>query len=288
MLVLCLLCAVSSAWAQSTLEMYNAYIGRYKEIAMRNMNDFGIPASITLAQGILESGAGTSELAVRANNHFGIKCHSDWQGATMYHDDDRSQECFRKYDTPEESFNDHALFLKGKARYSFLFELDKFDYAAWAKGLKQAGYATDPAYAVRLTDLIEKYHLAQYDTLAVMTPLPAKEEAKRSDTGLKFVLAGQYDTYYALGKRYHIPFNLIYRYNDVERGSCEPKEGDVVYLQRKRKKALDSQPALHVVKAGESMYDISQRYGIKVHWLYNMNNMPYTAVPSVGQVLKLR
>ena len=285
-------CLLAGALAQPVLaqaaSQYDAYIERYKDIAMRDMNDFGIPASITLAQGILESGGGQSELALRANNHFGIKCHSDWQGAVMYHDDDRSQECFRKYDTPEESFNDHALFLKSKARYSFLFELDKLDYKAWAKGLKQAGYATDPTYASRLTDLIETHRLAQYDTLAIRLPLAPKAVPEKNETGLKHVTAGPYDTYYVLGKRYHIPFNLIYRYNDVVKGSREPKPGDVVYLQKKRKRVLDSQPALHVVAQGESMHAIAQRYGIQVHWLYNLNNMPYTAVPSVGQTLKLR
>ena len=283
-LLVALSCMATGAMAQ-----YDAYITRYKDIAMRGMNDYGVPASITLAQGILESGAGTAELAVKANNHFGIKCHSDWSGATMYHDDDRSQECFRKYDTPEESFNDHALFLRGKARYSFLFELDKLDYKAWAKGLKQAGYATDPAYATRLVDLIERHCLARYDTLASVTPVEAAPEASRDDsTGLKRVRAGKYDTYYAIGKRYHIPFGLIYKYNDVEKGSREPKEGDVVYLRKKRKKVLPGQPATHMVRRGESMHDVSQRYGIKVHWLYNLNNMPYTEVPEPGRVLKLR
>ncbi|MBP5318673.1 MAG: glucosaminidase domain-containing protein [Paludibacteraceae bacterium] len=276
---------------------YDDYINRYSAIAVREMADFGIPASITLAQGLLESAAGTSDLAVKANNHFGIKCHNDWTGATMHHDDDRNQECFRKYDNAEESFVDHSQFLKSKARYAFLFEYDRTDYKSWAKGLKQAGYATDPNYATRLIDLIEKYDLHRFDTGAAAVPAassakPSATEAdydgpRRNSSGLKYVLARKNDSYYAIGKRYHIPFNLIYRYNDVDKNGRQPKEGEVVYLQRKLKKAKYV-PFTHVVNAGESMHDIAQHYGIRIHALYDMNNMPYTAVPKAGQMLKLK
>ena len=140
------------------------YISQYKDIAMNNMKVYGIPASIILAQGILESGAGRGDLAVTANNHFGIKCHVDWTGESVRHDDDSSQECFRKYKEPAESFKDHALFLTGRSRYSSLFDLSKSDYQAWAKGLRRAGYATDPRYPEKLISYIDRYNLGQYDS----------------------------------------------------------------------------------------------------------------------------
>lgn len=150
----------TSTFAQAN---YDNYINEYKNVAISEMEQFGIPASITLAQGILESGAGTAELAREANNHFGIKCHSTWTGDRMYHDDDEKQECFRKYENAAESFRDHSKFLNERERYKSLFDLKKDDYKGWAKGLKAAGYATDPHYADRLIELIEKYDLSQYD-----------------------------------------------------------------------------------------------------------------------------
>lgn len=139
------------------------YINDFKNIAKSNMKDYGIPASIILAQGILESGAGRGELAKRSNNHFGIKCHTGWEGEKVYHDDDAEQECFRKYSDPAQSYRDHALFLTGRSRYSNLFKLGKDDYQAWAKGLRAAGYATDPKYPDKLISYIEKYNLHRYD-----------------------------------------------------------------------------------------------------------------------------
>ena len=142
------------------------YVKVYSEIAMDEMMQFGIPASITLSQGILESGIGKGRLAVEANNHFGIKCH-DWNGKKIYHDDDEEQECFRKYDNPEYSYRDHSLFLSNRGRYSFLFDLKRDDYKQWAKGLKKAGYATDPKYPQKLIDLIERYELYKYDNIVL-------------------------------------------------------------------------------------------------------------------------
>jgi flagellum-specific peptidoglycan hydrolase FlgJ len=146
-----------------------AYIDKWQAVAVSEMIEFGIPASITLAQGILESGNGQSELAKKSNNHFGIKCHLDWEGEKVYHDDDEDGECFRAYKKAEESFRDHSLFLKDRSRYAFLFEESPTDYKAWAKGLKKAGYATNKQYANRLIELIERYDLHQYD---VMTDIP--------------------------------------------------------------------------------------------------------------------
>lgn len=146
-----------------TSDVIVTYVSRFKDIAMGNMRNYGIPASIILAQAILESGAGRGNLALNANNHFGIKCHLGWAGESVRHDDDDAQECFRKYDNPSESFKDHALFLTGRSRYAKLFEFSKGDYKAWAKGLKAAGYATDPKYPDKLISYIERYNLHEYD-----------------------------------------------------------------------------------------------------------------------------
>lgn len=154
---------VSTSKTVVTNDVIVSYISKFKEIAMGNMKNYGIPASIILAQGILESGAGRGDLAISANNHFGIKCHVGWTGESVKHDDDSDQECFRKYDNPSESFKDHALFLTGRSRYAKLFEFSKGDYKAWAKGLRAAGYATDPKYPDKLISYIERYHLHQYD-----------------------------------------------------------------------------------------------------------------------------
>jgi flagellum-specific peptidoglycan hydrolase FlgJ len=150
-----------------TNNLISDYVSQYKDIAMGNMKNYGIPASIILAQGILESGAGRGDLALSSNNHFGIKCHKDWVGESVRHDDDSLQECFRKYKDPSESFRDHALFLTGKKRYAELFTYEKGDYKAWAKGLRAAGYATDPRYPEKLISYIERYELHQYDNLAM-------------------------------------------------------------------------------------------------------------------------
>ena len=286
-LLFCLIFSVSPLYAQ-----YESYINRYKDIAMREMNDYGIPASITLAQGILESGVGKSELAVKANNHFGIKCHNDWEGEKVYHDDDKRNECFRKYDRPEESFVDHSLFLKNRSRYSFLFELDRTDYKAWAKGLKQAGYATDPNYAKRLIALIEENNLHQYDlqsyhetTANVQTPV--KQKPAKNESGLKFVRVQKGESYYTIAKAHKIPFSLICSYNDVDRKTRQPNEGEIVYLQRKNK-TVEKGKGVHIIQEGESMHDISQLYGIRLHKLYDLNNMEYTQKATVGKRLKLR
>ena len=154
---------VSTSKTVVTNDVVVSYISKFKEIAMGNMKNYGIPASIILAQGILESGAGRGDLATTANNHFGIKCHAGWTGESVKHDDDADQECFRKYDNPSESFKDHALFLTGRSRYSKLFGFSKGDYKAWAKGLRAAGYATDPKYPDKLISYIERYNLHEYD-----------------------------------------------------------------------------------------------------------------------------
>ena len=178
------------------------YVKFYSNIAMDEMIQFGIPASITLAQGILESGAGKGRLAVQANNHFGIKCH-DWNGKKIYHDDDEEQECFRKYDNPEYSYRDHSLFLSNRARYSFLFDLKKDDYKQWAKGLKKAGYATDPKYPQKLIDLIQRYQLYKYDNIV----LKKKNKPYKIKKG---------DTLFSISEKFNMPLDAIIELNNLE------------------------------------------------------------------------
>lgn len=178
------------------------YVKFYSNIAMDEMIQFGIPASITLAQGILESGAGKGRLAVQANNHFGIKCH-DWNGKKIYHDDDEEQECFRKYDNPEYSYRDHSLFLTNRGRYSFLFDLKKDDYKQWAKGLKKAGYATDPKYPQKLIDLIQRYQLYKFDNIV----LKKKNKPYKVKKG---------DTLFSISEKFNMPIDAIIELNDLK------------------------------------------------------------------------
>lgn len=192
-----------------TNDVVSGYVLQYKDIAMSNMKTYGIPASIILAQGILESGAGRGRLAENANNHFGIKCHADWLGDSVNHDDDSSQECFRKYNKASESFKDHALFLTSRGRYSALFELDKDDYKAWAKGLRKAGYATDPKYPDKLISYIERYDLGQYDAQVLGTRyVPVDNQNSRSvnisSRNDNYYEVQKGDTLYSISKKYNV------------------------------------------------------------------------------------
>ncbi len=204
-----------------TTAMVLEYIEKYKEIAKQDMIDYGIPASITLGQGILESGAGTGPLSMQANNHFGIKCHKEWTGPSINYDDDAEQECFRKYMEPKESYRDHSLFLTSRERYSKLFKLEKDDYKAWAKGLKEAGYATDVAYPTKLIGLIERYQLQKYDAEVLgkeyiptaVTSVEKKTPATDSNSDLHEVIKG--DTLYSISKRYNISVEDLKRKNNI-------------------------------------------------------------------------
>ncbi|MGA9639276.1 glucosaminidase domain-containing protein [Flavobacterium sp.] len=202
----------------STNDVVNSYIAQYKEVAMKNMKKYGIPASIILAQGILESGAGKSDLSQSANNHFGIKCNNDWLGESVKHDDDASQECFRKYRNPAESYDDHANFLIGKSRYASLFDLSKDDYKGWAKGLRKAGYATDPRYPEKLISYIERYDLAQYDAQA----LGKKPTYSNASNNTVTTTSGRYhevqkgDTLYSISKKYNVLIEDIKRKNNLQ------------------------------------------------------------------------
>ena len=192
------------------------YINYYSSIAMDEMIQFGIPASITLAQGILESGAGRGTLAVQANNHFGIKCH-DWTGKKTFHDDDKKQECFRKYDNPEYSYRDHSIFLSNRGRYSFLFDFKKDDYKKWARGLKKAGYATDPKYSQKLIDLIERYELYKYDNKV----LKKKNKLYKVKRG---------DTVYSISKKFNMPVDLIIKMNNIK--DYELSVGETIIIKK--------------------------------------------------------
>jgi len=197
-----------------TTEIVLAYITNYKEIAKKNMKEFGIPSSICLGQGILESGAGTGPLSSLANNHFGIKCHKDWTGPTVSYDDDAAQECFRKYNMPSESYNDHALFLKGRKWYEPLFKLDKDDYKGWARGLKAAGYATDPKYPEKLIAIIERYHLNQYDSEVLGREYIAKT-IQSTNSKYKEYQVSHGDTLYSISKKFNVTIDDLKKKNNI-------------------------------------------------------------------------
>ena len=196
-----------------TTEIVLAYISKYKDIAKSNMKQFGIPSSICLGQGILESGAGTGPLSSLANNHFGIKCHKDWTGQSVKYDDDSAQECFRKYNQANESYNDHALFLKGRKWYEPLFKLDKGDYKSWAKGLKAAGYATDPKYPEKLIAIIERYHLDQYDAEVLGNDYVVKSVEPKSKYQEYQVSKG--DTLYSISKKFNVTIDDLKKKNNI-------------------------------------------------------------------------
>lgn len=197
-----------------TTEIVLAYIANYKEIAKKNMKEFGIPSSICLGQGILESGAGTGPLSSLANNHFGIKCHKDWTGPSVKYDDDAAQECFRKYNMPSESYSDHALFLKGRRWYEPLFKLEKDDYKGWARGLKAAGYATDPKYPEKLIAIIERYHLNQYDSEVLGREYIAKS-IQSTNSKYKEYQVSQGDTLYSISKKFNVNIDDLKKKNNI-------------------------------------------------------------------------
>jgi len=195
------------------------YVSMFSEFAKHEMELYGIPASITLAQGMLESGIGLGPLALKSNNHFGIKCHNGWEGDRVYHDDDTSQECFRKYNHPLYSFRDHSIFLSSRVRYSSLFKLRRDDYVKWAKGLKKAGYATDPRYADKLISFIERYELQRFDSrknpVLIANDLPVLRDPNIPvEYQIHKVVPG--DTLYSLSQRYYVPIEDIMELNDME------------------------------------------------------------------------
>lgn len=285
--------------AQRRNARYNAYIKEYAPLAVEQMKQHKIPASITLAQGLLESGAGLSTLARKSNNHFGIKCHSNWRGRKVYHDDDARGECFRAYRHPRDSYEDHSLFLKQGSRYAFLFKLKITDYKGWAKGLKKAGYATDRSYANRLITIIEDYELYKYDTEGMSKRAARKwaKELKKKPwlanphqvyiaNDIAYIVARNGDTFRHLGGEFDISWKKLVKYNDLHE-SYTLEDGDIIYLKEKNKKA-DKKYKTYTVRDGDSMHSIAQKFGIRLKNLYKMNKRDADYVPEVGDVLKLR
>ncbi len=269
------------------------YIEKYKSDAIKDMLRTGVPASITLAQGMLESRNGNSPLALEANNHFGIKCHTDWPGETFHQDDDAQNECFRKYKTVLESFEDHSNFLKTKTRYAFLFEMERSNYKGWAEGLKRAGYATNPFYPQLLIKIIEDNQLYELDKLdkgdVVKTnpkintqKIAAKNTALNND--VPYITVGKGESVLFIAQKYNLDLWQIYKYNDIDKNT-NIIEGQRLYIKPKRRSGSVD---FHLVKDHETMHSISQLYGIKLKLLYRKNRMETGTEPEVGQKLWLR
>ena len=316
-LLVSLVLSMNFAFAQKLTR--EQYIEKYKDIAIRQMKSYGIPASIILAQACLESNNGNSTLTINGKNHFGIKC-AGWQGRKVYHDDDKANECFRAYNTDEESFVDHSDFLRYRQRYAFLFDLKITDYKGWARGLKKAGYATAPNYAEMLIKIIEDFQLYKYDDKNYK-PTPAANNSQASGksnekievikkpseamreynidnfvivlnrnvskrNGVKYINAKYNDTYERIADEFKIPASRLRRYNDDTKNG-QPQQGEIVYIADKKSKAGKDFP-MHVAEEGETLRQISQMYGIKLHDLCKKNNMKSDAILEDGQIVYLR
>lgn len=302
------LLSISTLEAQTVRKpIYMDYVRTYSAEARRQMDRHAIPASITLAQGLIETGAGTSTLAREHNNHFGIKCHTSWTGRRTYRRDDNPNDCFRSYPSVKESYDDHSLFLKGR-RYQRLFDLRYDDYRGWAKGLQLCGYATNKGYANMLIKVIEDYELYTFDR----GELPswygsdafARTQADRArkshkgksydrpmrpsylSYGLLYVLADQNDSYERIAEDMGIPAKKLAKYNDTPL-DYPLSEGDIVYLEPKNKEATPRY-SVYTVRIGDSMHDISQRFGIRLERLYKLNDKDGDYIPEEGDVLRLR
>ncbi|MBS7297162.1 MAG: glucosaminidase domain-containing protein [Bacteroidales bacterium] len=289
------------------------YIDKYSDIAIKEMKRTGVPASITLAQGILESNAGQSVLATKGNNHFGIKCHNDWKGKTMKMDDNAPKECFRVYPNAEASFRDHSDFLRSRDRYKSLFELKQTDYKGWARGLKKAGYATDPGYADKLITLIEDYELYRFDKgvkVSVKPPLEIEEPkvvqleprpgmkyqesvtfstARKvySQNGVPFVYSEAGETYASIAASNGLFLKELLKFNDHEQElALEP--GTMVYLARKKAQGPVGVNKYVVEKDGETLRDIAQRFGIRYAALQKLNIVLYGKTLEEGDTVILR
>ncbi len=282
-----------------------SYIEQWKDEAILQMREHGIPASITLAQAILESGDGNSELSRKSNNHFGIKCH-EWNGKKVYADDDQKHECFRKYNTAHESFEDHSQFLK-RSRYTFLYEYDVSDYKSWAHGLKKAGYATNPKYPALLIRLIEENDLEQYDTQALSENYhpskPTKSKSSKSksdaiiiniergkeifesDNKIKYIITQSETTPEKLANEMDMGRWQIAKYNDLDKDARIDKDSRI-YVQPKRNKSKKYKT--HTVATGETLYTISQLYGVKMKKICKWSDLPSDYKVKPGDVLKLR
>jgi len=313
----------SKAFGQDSISVQR-YIAQYKDIAMAEMLRTGVPAAITLAQGIHESGAGKSDLVTRSNNHFGIKCKNTWTGRTVHHDDDASQECFRAYDSSWHSYKDHSDFLRNNQRYAFLFGYNATDYASWARGLKQAGYATNPRYAPVLIGMIEKYHLNDYTLLAMNIKVPAKTDEiamyaqaihytqKVEETiaaqqepveaiadaavmieypsgifsinNCKVMSAPKGTSLLALAFAHKVSMPNLIAWNDMNETDITP-ENQLIFLEKKQKKG---EGTMHEVKPGETLWHISQTEGIRLSNLLQYNQLTLSDIPAVGEKIYLQ
>ncbi len=289
-----------TVFADDTKMSRQEYIDAWKDEAIFQMHQYGIPASITMAQGILESGDGNSYLAVQGNNHFGIKCH-EWTGAKIFKDDDKKNECFRKYMSANESYTDHSKFLAERSRYETLFQLKTTDYKGWARGLKKAGYATNPAYADLLIDLIERHQLYDLDRevlvqtkkvandvkkeeVVVASTASSQHQVKVSANNIKFIVAQKGDTYAGIAQAHQMGLWQIYKYNDITEDDIL-KVGDLIYLQPKRNKAKEQQ---HTARQGETLKEVSQQYGVKLKKLQKRNKLSGNPSLNAGQMIILR
>jgi LysM repeat protein len=305
------------AFAQ-TPETIENYIAAYKDIAIAEMQRTGVPASIKLAQGIHETTAGTSPLVKKSNNHFGIKCKSNWTGPSVSHTDDAPNECFRKYEKPEESYRDHSDFLRNNTRYASLFNLDPLDYEGWAKGLKKAGYATNPRYPQIIINLINDYHLQDYTLIAMGKPVPGQQEVavvlpetqkeqvltvdeeslpdqivaappeypmgEFKINGTRVVYVGEGVSMLSIANQYNVPLARLFEFNELEETETLPA-GQLIFLQRKRRTGGSQ---FHVVKAGETLASISQEEWIRLESLLEFNHLRTDMQPATGEKLYLK
>lgn len=321
LLGLMVLLSVFSLFGQRKMTR-SEYIDLYKDVAIEKMHTYGIPASITLAQGILESGCGSSDLAIKANNHFGIKCHKEWSGKTFTMDDDEKNECFRKYDDPADSYRDHSLFLTTRERYSGLFTLKSTDYKGWAQGLKKAGYATNPQYPQLLIKIIEEENLHQYDLVTpkdltnskkgkkieaeTEVPPPNIAEPNLPDpstymvhkqcsttlngrpiyinNGVKYVIADAGENLYSIAQEFGIYSYQLFQYNEKSQKE-EIHIGDPIYIQPKKKKG---EQTYYTVLEGETLPYISQKLGITLKSLCKKNGLSKNDQVAVGTQLWLQ
>lgn len=279
---------------------YQAYIDQYHDLAIEQMQKYGIPASITLAQGLYESGAGLSRLTRESNNHFGIKCHG-WRGEKTYHDDETRNECFRAYDSAYDSYEDHSKFLAGGKRYKKLFSLKRTDYKGWARGLSDCGYATNPAYAKKLIEIIKLYGLHKYDKAKKYDKLMVRRTRQGGGKGSylasrtitennksHYVKARAGDTFRSLSKELGISRRKLAKYNERDKDATL-EDGEIIYIDKKQRRAAkEYKKRPHTVKAGESMYSISQLYGIRLNRLYKMNGLDANYSIKVGDKLRVR
>ena len=317
-----LLLTTGTSHAQDA-EVIKNYINTYKDLAILEMIRTGMPASISLAQGIHESGAGTGNLVLESNNHFGIKCKLNWTGKTVKHDDDAPGECFRKYPSAEDSYKDHSDFLKNSQRYAFLFTLDPEDFEGWANGLKEAGYATNPKYPQALIKLIEDYHLQDYTLLAlgkisdgerssvletdkkptassasfssyanteslktekIATKQPIYPDSEFKINETRVVYIKSGTSFLAIAQQYDIDLSRIFEFNEIAQTEVATKD-QLIYLQRKRKTGTNK---LHTVMAGETLHDIAQIEAIRLESLLELNWLGEDMQPAIGEQLSLQ